>query len=242
MVLAAGSVAMGVLAVTGTAFAAPNSPLGPGPRPAAVGIVSAISGDTLTVVSKGPPMPPKSTGVRTSTTYTVNATNASVMKDGKSSTLSTISVGNRVAIWGTVNGSNVTATKIRVDVPLHKVMGLHRLSRNFHGNGDPVVGGSVVAVNGTTLTITNAKKMTYTVNASSSTIEKMGGATTSLSNVVVGDRVIVQGVFSGTSVTASSILDQGITVKHPVSLVRGAPKPPGHFFGSVGFFEHLFGF
>lgn len=240
MILSAGSAIVGILAVTGTAFAASGHP-GPGHAslPVARGVVSAISGDTFTVVSKASPMPPKSVGVPTSTTYTVNATNASVMKDGKTSTFSAISVGNRMAIWGAINGSNIIATKIRIGMPppkmpLNKIMGPHQIALNFHGNGDPVVGGSVVTVNGTTLTIANAEKVTYTVNASSATIEKVGSAATStlLSNIVVGNKVIVQGVFTGTTVAASSILDQG----------TGTTRPMTPALGPIGFFTHLFGF
>ncbi len=247
IILSAGSAVLGILAVTGTAFAAPGSP-GHASRPVAIGVVSAINADTLTVVSKAPPAPPNSVGVpTTSTTYTVDATNASIVNGRKTSTFSTISVGDRTAIWGTLNGSNITATKIRIDmpphkIPLHKIMSPHQLALKFHGNGDPVVGGSVVTINGTTLTIANAEKITYTVNASSATVEKVGGMTTVLTNIVIGDSVIVQGVFTGTTVVASSILDQGPSITHPITTVQGPPKPPSHFFGPIGFFTHIFGF
>lgn len=239
--LTTGSVVLGILlAAAGTVFAAPG-PGGPGAHPVTVGTVSAINGTTLTVVSKVRPLPlpSQSSGLSTSTTYTIDATNASVIKDGKPSVFSAISVGNRVAVWGTVNGSTITATSIR-DGMSHRMKGWKRLARDFHGNGEPIVGGNVVTVNGTTLTITNKSDITYTVDAASSTVEKMGGAKIPLSTIVVGDRVIVQGAVNGTSVTASSILDQGIAMAvHTEHPMKGTSKISDH---SVGFLTHLFGF
>lgn len=243
MAFAAGSTVFGViLAAAGTVLAAPG-PSGPDTHPVTVGTVSAINGTTLTLVSRVRPLSPQSSELSTSTTYTIDAANASVTKDGTPSTFSAISVGNRVAVWGTVNGSTITATSVRDGMPPHKMPEWRRLSRNFHGNGEPVVGGTVTALQGTTLTITNQSKIIYTVNASSSTVEKSNGVIIPLSNLVVGDRVIVQGVVNDTTVTASSILDRGIApVAHPGAQTKGPSKARGHFFGSVGFSTHLFGF
>jgi hypothetical protein len=47
-----------------------------------------------------------------STVYTVDASNATVMKDGASSQLSGVAVGDKIFVDGTVNGSTVTATRI----------------------------------------------------------------------------------------------------------------------------------
>lgn len=238
MVLAAGSAALGILAVTGTVFAASGSG-GSGNHPI-VGTVSTVTmnGEMLTVAS----IIPHNSSVPTSTIYTVNATNAVVIKDGKHSTFSAISVGDRVIVRGTVSGSIITATVVR-DGPHHKLIGWKKLLRNFHGNGEPVVGGNVMAINGTMLTITNSK-ITYTVNAAFSIIEKIGGTKIPLSSVGIGDRVIVQGVTNGTSVTASSLLDKGVTpIAHSGNYTKGNHKKAySRFSSAVGFATHLFGF
>src|ERR1700739_1563294 len=74
--------------------------------PGVFGTVSAISGDTITLQSKG-------FGQNaTATTYTVDATNATVTKNGSASSLSSIEGGDTLMVQGTVSGDNVTATKI----------------------------------------------------------------------------------------------------------------------------------
>lgn len=84
----------------------------PGPRvygaghvqiqPGIFGKVSTLSGTTISLTSiRG-----------TSTIYTVNAASATVMKNGTSSSISNISVGDFVLAQGTISGDSVTATKI----------------------------------------------------------------------------------------------------------------------------------
>ncbi len=78
----------------------------------------------------------------------------------------------------------------------------------------PGVFGTVTAVSGTTITLTakgfgpnaSGSGSTYTVDASSATVEKDGAAST-LASVLVGDTVMVEGSVSGTSVTATRIMN-----------------------------------
>lgn len=86
--------------------------------------------------------------------------------------------------------------------------------------GQPGVFGTVSAINGTTLTITSkampqkdaknsgdsgaAAEVTYTIDASKATFSNNGESST-ISNIAVGDSVMVQGTISGTSVAAASI-------------------------------------
>lgn len=71
----------------------------------------------------------------------------------------------------------------------------------------PGVFGQVIAINGTTITITDSRtSTTYTIDASNASVTKNGSAS-SLSNIAVGDTVMVQGTVNGNSVTATSILD-----------------------------------
>lgn len=199
------------------------------------GTVSAINGSTLSVTSKN--FEPNTT----SKTYTVDASNATITKDGATSSLSAIAVGDTVMVQGTINGTSVAAKIIRDGLPQNQ----KHPELQIQGNGQPVVGGTISAISGSTLTLTNKSNITYTIDASSAKITK-NGATSSLSNISVGDNVIVQGVVNNTSITAASIIDQGASPK--VSPAAGAvpssaPGFMGRFFGGIhNFFQHLFGF
>lgn len=215
--------------------------------PGVFGTVSTISGTTLTVTSKG-------FGSSTvATTYTVDASNATVMDKGATSTLSSIAVGNSIMVSGTVSGTSVTATKINVGMGNIGFGGAgmggrnasstaNRIPRNASstnmmvGNGQPIIGGTVSAISGTTITITNKGNITYTIDASSATVTK-GNSSSSVSNIAVGDSVLVQGTINGTSVTATTITDQA-----PAKATNSKPSIGG-FFGGIGnFFSKLFGF
>ena len=79
------------------------------------GTVSAVSGTTLTVTATNPKD-------STTSTYTVDASSATVLKgDGttkpSTSTLSAVAVGDTVSIQGTVSGTSVTAKTI-IDGPV----------------------------------------------------------------------------------------------------------------------------
>jgi hypothetical protein len=231
------------------------------------GTVSAINGTTLTITSKGFAgygHPSSTTATPAPTTYTVDAASATITKGGASSTISSIAVGDSVVVRGTVSGTNIAATAIFDGVvpggvnpggpmrggfgrgPNGSSTGMWSSSTAalFQGNGEPVVGGTVTAISGATLTVTNKSNITYTIDGSTATVVK-GNATSSLANVAVNDNVLVQGAVSGTNVTAATILDQGA-----MSAGGGAgASASAHvnvmtkMFGGIGaFFQHLFGF
>ncbi len=108
----------------------------------------------------------------------------------------------------------------------------------FTGNGQPVVGGTVTAVNGNTLTVLTATGVTYTVNATSSTVVR-GNATTTASNLAVGTKVLVQGSVNGSVVTATSVIATNAT-----TTANTSDGHKGFGFGGWirGFFHNLFGF
>ncbi|NVN96699.1 hypothetical protein HXX01_00360 [Candidatus Nomurabacteria bacterium] len=84
----------------------------------------------------------------------------------------------------------------------------------------PAVVGQVTAINGNIITITSKQVFdrnnngttptptttTFTVDATNAKIEK-GGATVILSNIIVGDTIMVQGTVTGTNVVATNIRD-----------------------------------
>jgi hypothetical protein len=179
-----------------------------GTPPAAVGTVSSVDGDMITLVDK-----------KNSVTYTVDATNATITKSTKSTTADTkpttttitvsqVAVGDMLAVQGTVSGNNITATSIRDGMFGGGPGGMR---------GGMGVEGTVTAVNGSTVTVTGRDGKSYTVDATNSTVGKF--ETIPVSSIQIGDSIGVQGTVSGTSVTAKSIMDGMPTPKDP----QGAP-------------------
>jgi hypothetical protein len=161
---------------------------------AVVGKVTTVSGNTITVADS-----------RTNTVYSVNASNASVTKNGQTSTVSSIVVGDTVMVQGTVNGTSVVATKIYDGVKAGE-----NEDKNY------AVVGTVSSISGNTLTVAskakpNSATTTYIVDASSAAVTK-GGKTVAISSIYVGDTVQVQGIVNGTSVKATAIKDAGVPV------------------------------
>jgi hypothetical protein len=217
-----------------------------GPRggvPGIVGTVAGISGNTLTVTSTR-----KNGTTNTTTTYTVDASNAVVIKNNATSTISDLVVGDTITARGTLSGTSLTATSIRDGILRGGMMnGKGKSVGNpqnpiIQGNGQPVVGGTVASTNGASLTVTNASNITYTVDASSATIVK-ANATSTVSNISVGDRVVVQGAVNGTSITAFSVIDQGVMSNNLNASSTNSYKNNSGFFGAIkGFFHKMFGF
>ncbi len=219
-------------------------------KPAVVGTVTAISGSTITISSKTPGRSEKgamrgATSTPVSVTYTVNASAATVIKNGATSTVSSIASGDVLAVVGTVSGTNIAA-KLIIDGEPRPMPGKGPKEPAFTGNGQPVVLGTVSSISGSTLVITNKSNVQYTVDASNAVIRK-GAATSTVSAIVVGDNVVVQGTVNGTSIAASTILDQKPVKPLNANGNNGnnnQGKGGGRgFFGAVGgFFAHLFGF
>lgn len=230
-----------------------------GPGMGIVGTVASVSGTTITLTSKIPPRMQggnSTTGnpTPTPTTFTVDASNATVIKDGATSTVSAIATGDTLVVKGTVSGTNIAATVIRDGVvpqlgagngPKGGWDGSQASSTPLiQGNGQPVVAGKVSAINGASLTITNNSNVTYTIDASSAKVQK-GNMLSALSSIALGDSVVVQGAVNGTSITAYSVIDQGTPNSSESSGGPGNSMMGG--FGGImrgigGFFQHLFGF
>ena len=179
-----------------------------GTPPAAAGLVTAVNGDIITM-----------TDTKSGTTYTVDATNATLTKRTKPTTapvagaarptpttitVSQVAVGDMVSVQGTVSGTNIVATKVQDGIIGRGGFG------GAKGRG-PGVMGTVTAVNGSTVRVTGKDGKTYTIDASNSTVGKF--ETINVSGISVGDTVGVQGTVNGTSLTAKNIMD-------------GMPTPP----------------
>ena len=227
--------------VSGTAVKATTIRIGGGEgngqqefnKNSAFGTVATINGTTITITSKAI-QNGDSTSSATATTYTVDASKATVTKDGASSSVSAIAVGDTIIVQGTVSGTAIAATSIQD--------GKGQTEPAIKGTGEPVVSGTITAVNGTNLTITNKSNVTYTIDASNATITK-GNTASTISNVATGDTVIVQGTFSGNSVVATSVVDHGTaSASAQTETSHQGGNLFGNIFSSVEHFFKLFGF
>lgn len=160
-----------------------------------VGTVTAVNGSTITLTGKD------------GKTYTVNATSAAI---DKVSTITTaqIAAGDTLMVGGQVSGTSVTADHIMDGTLPAGGLGDGHGPMGF---GKPGVFGTVSAVSGNTLTVAGRNGTTYTVDASSAKVMKAASgakpATAAVSDIAVGDSVMIGGTVSGTSVTATDIMD-----------------------------------
>ena len=113
-------------------------------------------------------------------------------------------------------------------------------------NGQPVVTGNITSTNGDSISISNRENVTYTVDATNANIQERGIGTTTVSSLKTGDSLIVQGVVNGTSVTASTVVDNGV-LPAPGNASSTEGRGPAGFVGGLvskigGFFSHIFKF
>jgi len=209
--------------------------------PNVVGKVSSINGSTLTVISqRGPRMGANNAP----TTFTVNATSAKILRGQTVIAISNIAVGDTVVIQGTVTGTSVVATTIR-DGKVGEGNNDQALLQ-IQGNGEPIIAGTISTITGSSLTITNNSKVVYTVDVTGAKLVVGGLTSPTISNLSVGDSVIVQGTINGTSVVASSVIDQKANTNNSGNNSGENQKPKGfmgNMMGGIGnFFKRLFGF
>jgi hypothetical protein len=197
------------------------------------GTVASINGTTLAITSKA------RMNKGAVTTYTVDASSATVTKNGAASSVSSIATGDTVMVQGTVIGTSVVAKTIRDGIP--------QAQPEIQGNGQPVIAGSVTVINGSTITITNKSNVTYTIDASNAKFVINGITSPTVSNVAVGDNLVIQGTVNGNTVTASSVIDQKAKANDGSNNSSESPKTKPGFMGGMmngigSFFKHLFGF
>lgn len=189
-----------------------------------VGTITSINGSVFTLLGRY--------GTTTgTTTYSVNATNAIIVKNNATTTISALVVGDRADVVGAVTGTNIVATKVYVGM-MKGWDDKKGTTTPMQGNGMPVVAGKVTAVSGSTVTITNSSNVAYTIDAANAKV-MIKNKTGTISDVQVGDTVMAQGTVNGTNVVATTLLDG--------SNKNGNGKP-GFFGGIGGFFKRLFGF
>lgn len=223
-------------------------------RPLAEGKVTAISGNSITM-SGHQGMMSSSTP---ETIFTIDATNAKVLKNNSTSSVSAILVGDTIGVSGTLSGTTITATIIHDGIMRGRFgegkedgRGMTgnqnqvnaQAIQQLQGNGQPVIAGTITAINGNSLTITNKANITYSADISTSKII-VGGQTATASQIKVGDMVMLQGTVNGTAVTATTLIDNGAAqIQNTTTGQEQGMQQRGGFFRSIGgFFGRLFGY
>ena len=193
---------------------------GQGQNPFITGTVSTINGTTLMVNEKAKP------DGTAGTSYTVDAANATVIKNGASAKVTDIAVNDTVMISGTISGMNVTAEMIRDGQPqnpggdqgdrpgLGPEGGKSRPldpkapkeSIAIDGNGHAVIRGKFVSAADKILTI-QSWGITFTVDTSKA---KLLGPINTLAKMQAGDLIGVQAktvTSASATITADVIRD-----------------------------------
>lgn len=119
------------------------------------------------------------------TIYTVNTVGATFSAHkGMTFVFSDIQVNDKIFVSGALTGSTVSATKIfDISLPNHKGK----------------VKGAVTAINGNTFTVTTKDNRIITVNTDGSTVVKQNGLVVALSNILVGSKVMIRGIWNSTT-------------------------------------------
>lgn len=151
----------------------------------AIGTVTAISGNTITLRGLN------------NTTYTIDATRATITKiPATGMRINSISVGDALLVVGRMTSSNIIRATRIIDVVQAPA------SSNY------VATGVVSAISGTNLTIMGTNNTTYTVNASGATIYDRYNRVVGYSQIRIGDTIDVYGTVSGSTITATKIIDR----------------------------------
>lgn len=215
------------------------------------GVVTSVGINTIMVQAKQ--------GTSTTATFTVDVTNAKIFKDKATTTIASILVNDTVLVLGPVTGTSVVATAVydgKLPVVIEKIKEERqevRKDRRDDRRADRMMGsgvaGIVSAISGNTISVigrmgTSTATTTYAVDATNAKFYK-DKATTTIASIVVGDKVLVEGTVSGTSVTATAIYDgklplNGKALGAQAEIANGEGKG---FMGKVsGFFKNLFRF
>lgn len=218
--------------------------------PIITGTVTAINGSTITMTSKV-----KNSTV--STIYTVDASSARIQKNKETGTIASIVVGDTIAVNGTIADSKIAAkiiiagtTPAGIPKPkAQKEKEQKKIERenddapadikafmDSMGDGQPIIAGTITAISGSTITITNKSNVTYTVNAANAAITRGTTKKAAVSTLAVGDALVAQGAINDNTVTATMIISKPTPANTAVGVKVG-------LFGKIGnFFGRIFGF
>jgi len=171
-------------------------------HPGIAGPVTAINGTSLTITGKN------------DTSYVVDASGAVVMKEGATSTLSSINVGDFIFVKGTVASTTVTATTIFDSVNAQKISNsAHARKGKISSSLNRVSFGTISSVNGADFDLATHSKTgttTFAVTTDSSTIFKENGATSTSAVLSIGGHALVIGEKSTTTDSISNVKEVNV--------------------------------
>ena len=126
-----------------------------------------------------------------STSYTVDASAAKVYrKYGAAMQVSDIQTGDTLQVYGTINGTSITAKTIRDQSQQQK-------------NG--TFTGTVSSINGSSFALATKNRGDQTINTDSSSVFKENGqSSVSIGNVTVGENIIASGLWDSTANTVAA--------------------------------------
>lgn len=154
------------------------------------GTVSAVASSTVTVKGKDDKM------------YTVLAGGATIKSIATSSastiSVSDIKVNDSIFALGTATGTTITAK--------HIIVGNWNTISDLEKK-KAVAKGTVIQINGDTITLTNKKMGTTTVATASSTVYRLNGVATTSAALAVGSKVRITGTTTGTTTASATIVD-----------------------------------
>jgi hypothetical protein len=211
-----------------------------------VGIVDTVSGTGFTMK-----LTARYEGASTGTLFTVDTVQAkffqaNIVEAGTSTatttgsstpaTLAQVVKGDRVLVNGTLEGTKITAKNVHIGIPARAEKRIEDRKEKREeakpidlirqGDGQPVIVGTVGTTTGssTTFTLTNKSNVVYTIDAANTKVY-LKSATGTVIDIKTGDRVVVQGAVSGTSITATTVIDHGQVALKRIDDKTGLVKP-----------------
>jgi len=156
------------------------------------GAITAVNGASFTLTTKA------------NAALTVNTTAKTVIEkfignSKQAAALSDLAVGENMLITGAVDSANKT-----LDASIVRIM-IKRVTQT----------GTVQSVSGTTISLTDKKGATFTVNAAGAKLMRRYGATiVDASLIQNGDTLVVAGLQNGTAFTAQTIRDNSLQARN----------------------------
>ena len=186
--------------------------------PGVFGKVTSISGSVITI-----------TGMRDSTSYAIDASNATIIKNGSTGSLADIVVGDMIMAQGTVNGSSVTATII---------------SDGFGGNGRGGFPGGGAMPSGTPPVSRAVASGTMRSGSQGAGIPK-SGEKAGVFNSTSGTPPFATGTLRAENGSSSAAYPRMMpsSTQNVGGNISSSSQSNGGFLGSiVGFFKNIFSF
>ncbi len=147
--------------------------------------------------------------------HTIAVSTGTQYEEGSTAiSLSSLKVGDAIAVSGTIASNHTTLDASTVELVL------------------PSFVGQVSSISGNVISLTTPNGTTETVNVSSSTTYSNNGASSSLSAITKGSTIRVVGIITGTNTVSASSIELG-TPKPPVG--HGGPGQGGPGFGGPRF-------